>query len=73
MYKVIISGVVLGIDKDEFLMELSQHGKIESLMLDGEVATVTIADRDVAKGIQADYDGRYLRGKPVTAELILPN
>ena len=71
MYKVVISGVV--IDKDEFLEELSQHGKVESLELNGDIATVNIADRDVAKGIQADYDGRYLRGKPVTAELILPN
>lgn len=73
MYKVVIKGIVSDIDKEQFLFELSQHGKIESLELDGETATVTVADREVAQGLYMDYNGRNLRGKPVTAELSLPN
>lgn len=73
MYKIIISGVVPDINKDEFLEELSQHGEIESLELEDSTATVTTKNYDTAVGVHIDYNGRYLRGKPVTAELILPN
>lgn len=72
MYKVIIKGVP-EIEEGQLHRELSQHGRIESLELTGEIATIAVTDRDVADGIHTDYNGRYLRGKPVTAELILPN
>lgn len=68
MYKIIIKGVP-AIDKDQFLKELSQHGEIESLELKGDWAVVIVNDKAIAEGIHADYKDRYLRGKPVTAEL----